>query len=75
VAQDVKSILSFMTGYESSDEGFRESKICEVVQDGLVLGIEFGFTDKRTEKNLGFCANDERKYWRLDEKNNLIAIP
>jgi hypothetical protein len=75
VAEDVKSIISFMTGFEGSEQGFKESKACEIMHDGLTLGIEFGFSDKRTAKNPGFLANDDRKYWRIDKNNNLEAIP
>lgn len=74
VAEDVKSIMSFMTGYESSDQGFKELKICEVLQDGLVYGIEFGFVDRRSEKRPGILANNERKDWRVDKDGHLERI-
>lgn len=63
--------MSFMTGYESSNQGFKELKVCEVLQDGLVLGVEFGFTDKRTESRPGLLANNERKSWRVNSDGTL----
>jgi hypothetical protein len=49
-------------------------KVCEVVQDSLVLGVDFGFGDSRTEKRPGMFANNERKDWKVDEKGNLIRL-
>lgn len=74
VASDVKSIMSIMTGYVNSNQGFEEGKICEVMQDSLTLGIEFGFRDKRTPKNPGFAANTERKEWRVTKDGELERI-
>jgi 1-acyl-sn-glycerol-3-phosphate acyltransferase len=75
VAEDTKSIMSFMTGYESTEQGFTELKKCEVLQDSLVLGVEFGFRDSRTEKKPGFLCNNERKYWEVSPAGELIRKP
>lgn len=72
VADDVKDIISFMTGYEKSDQGFKELKKCEILQDSIVLGTSFGFTDSRTDKYHGFLSNKERKYWEVSPEGELL---
>jgi hypothetical protein len=40
----------------------------------LVYGVEFGFTDKRSGDNMGILANNERKYWKVDENMQLVRL-